>query len=50
MVRAMYEIFKDIVIKDLVIYIDDNILFWDTYNEYEAALWQVLQWLLDEKF
>jgi len=30
MVRAMYEIFKDIVFKDLVIYIDDIIIFSDT--------------------
>jgi len=30
MVRAMYEIFKDMVFKDLVIYIDDIIIFSDT--------------------
>jgi len=32
MVRAMYEIFKDMVFKDLVIYIDDIIIFSDTYD------------------
>jgi len=32
MVRAMYEIFKDMVFKDLVIYIDDIIIFSHTYN------------------
>jgi len=50
MVRAMYEIFKDMVFKDLVIYIDDFIIFSDTYNEHVATLWKVLQRLLDEKF
>jgi len=30
MVWAMYEIFKDMVFKDLVIYIDDIIIFSDT--------------------
>ena len=32
-VRAMYAIFKDMVFKDLVIYIDDIIIFSDTYDE-----------------
>jgi len=50
MVRAMYEIFKDIVFKDLVIYIDDIIIFSDTYDEHVATLRKVLQRLLDEKF
>jgi len=50
MVRAMYEIFKDMVFKDLVIYIDDIIIFSDTYYEHVATLRKVLQWLLDEKF
>jgi len=50
MVRAMFEIFKDMVFKDLVIYIDDIIIFSDTYDEHVAALWKVLQRLLDEKF
>jgi len=50
MVRAMYEIFKDIVFKDLVIYIDDIIIFSDTYNEYIATLRKVPRRVLDEKF
>ena len=43
MVRAMYEIFKDIVIKDLVIYIHDIIFFSDSYDEHLATLRKVLQ-------
>jgi len=50
MVRAMYEIFKDIVSKDLVIYINDTIIFSDNYNENVATLLKVLQRFLDEKF
>jgi len=50
MVRAMYESFKDMVFKDLVIYINDIIIFSDTYDEHIATLWKVLQRLLDEKF
>jgi len=50
MVRAMYEIFKDMVFKDLVIYIDDIIILSDTYDEHVATLRMVLQRLLDEKF
>jgi len=50
MVRAMCEIFKDMAFKDLVIYIDDIIIFSDTYNEHVATLRKVLQQLLDEKF
>jgi len=50
MVRAMYEISKDMVFKDLVIYINDIIIFSDTYDEHIATLWKVLQRLLDEKF
>jgi len=50
MVRAMYEIFKDMISKVLVISIDDIIIFSDTYDEYVATLRKVLQWLLDEKF
>jgi len=50
MVRAMYKIFKDMVFKDLVIYIDDIIIFSDTYDEHVATLRKVLQRLLDEKF
>ena len=50
MVRAMYEIFKDIVFRDLVIYIGDIIIFSDTYDEHVATLRKVLQRLLDENF
>jgi len=46
----MYEIFKDMVFKDLVIYIDDIIIFSDTYDEHVAILRKVLQRLIDEKF
>jgi len=46
----MYEIFKDMVFKDLVIYIDDIIIFSDTYDEHVATLRKVLQRLLDQKF
>jgi len=49
MVRAMHEILKDMVFKDLVIYIDDIIIFSDTYDKYVAPLQKVLQRLLDEK-
>jgi len=50
MVRAMYEIFKDMVFKDLVIYINDIIIFSDTYDEHVATSRKVLQRLLDERF
>jgi len=50
MVPAMYEIFKDMVFKDLVIYIDNTIIFSDTYDQHVATLRKVLQRLLDEKF
>jgi len=42
-VRAMYEIFKDMVFKDLVIYINDIIIFSDTYDKHVATLRKVLQ-------
>jgi len=50
MVRAMYEIFKEMVFQDFVIYIDDIIISSDTYDEHVATLRKVLQRLLDEKF
>jgi len=49
-VRAMYEVSKDIVFMNLVIYIDNIIIFSDTYDEHVATLRKVLQRLLDEKF
>jgi len=50
MVRAMNEIFKDMVFQDLIIYIHNIIVFSHTYDEHIATLRKVLQWLLDEKF
>jgi len=50
MVRAIYEYFKDMVFKHLVIYIDDIINFSGTYDEHVATLRKVLQRLLGEKF
>jgi len=49
MVRAICEIFKYMVFKDIVIYIDDIIIFSDTYDQHVATLRKVLQRLLDEK-
>jgi len=46
----MYEIFKDMVFKNLVIYIDDVIIFSDPYDEHVATLRNVLLRILDEKF
>jgi len=43
MVRAMYEIFKDMVFKYLIIYIDYIIIFSYTYDEHVATLRKVLQ-------
>ena len=49
MVQVMYEIFKDMVFKDLVIYSHDIIIFSDTYDEHVVTLWKALQWLPDQK-
>jgi len=49
-VRAMFEIFKDMVFKDLINYIDDINIFSDNYDEHVATLQKVLQRFLDEKF
>jgi len=38
MVGAMYEIVKDMVFKDLVIYFDDIIIFLDAYDKHVATL------------
>ena len=48
-VRAIYEIFKEMVFQDLGIYIDD-IIFSDIYDKHVVTLQKVLPWLLDEKF
>jgi len=50
MVQAMYEIFKDMVLKYLIIYIYKIIICADTYDEHVATLQKVLQLLLNEKF
>jgi len=50
MVRAMYISFKDMVVKDLVIYIDDILIFSYTCDAHVATLRKVLQRLLDRKF
>jgi len=50
MVRAMYEIFKNMVLKNLIIYIDDINIFSDTYNENVPTLRKFLQQLLEKKF
>jgi len=42
-VRATYKIYKDMVFKDLIIYIYDIIIFSDTYDEHVATLRKVLQ-------
>jgi len=43
MLRVMYEIFKDMVFKDLFIYIDDIIIISDSYDEHVATLRKVVQ-------
>jgi len=45
MVGGMYKLFKNTVFKDLVIYIDDIIIFSDTYKEHVATLQKVLKQL-----
>jgi len=50
MVQATNKLFKDMVFNDPVTYIDDIIIFSDTYDEHVATLHNVLQGLLDEKF
>jgi len=50
MVRGMYEIIKDMIFEDLVIYIDDNIILSDTYDKDVANLGRVLPLLIDEMF
>jgi len=48
--QAMYEIFIDMVFKELVIYIKYNIIISDNYDEHVATLRKNLQYFLDKKF
>jgi len=50
MIQPRYEIFKDMVFKDLIIYIDDIIIFSDANEEHVATLRKVQQGLLNGKF
>jgi len=43
MVQAMYKIFRDMVFKVLIIYIDNIIIFSDNCDEHVATLHKVLQ-------
>ena len=54
MVRAMNEIFKDIIYKDLIIYKDpiiyiDHIIISRTYHQHVATFRKVLQRLVDQQ-
>ena len=50
MVRAMNEIFRDMIFKDLIIYIDDITISSANYKEHVEALRRVLQLLQDQQF
>ena len=50
MVRAMNEIFRDMIFKDWIIYIDDIIISSPNYKEHVEALRRVLQCLQDQHF
>ena len=50
MVRAMNEIFQDIIFQDLIIYIDDIIISSATYKEHVETLRRDLQHLQDQQF
>ena len=50
MVRAMNEIFRDMIYKDLMIYIDDIIISSTNYKQHVEALRQVPQRLQDQQF
>ena len=50
MVRAMKEIFRDIIHNDLIIYIDDIIISSTAYKQHVQALRKVLQHLQDQEF
>ena len=50
MVRAMNETFRDIIYKDLIIYIDVIIFSSRNYKQHVEALRKVLQCLQDKQF
>ena len=50
MVRAMNEIFRHMIYKDLIIYIDDIIISSRNYKQHVEALRKVLQRLQDQRF
>ena len=50
MVRAMNEIFRGMIFKDRIIYIDDIIISSATYKEHVEALRRALQRLQDQQF
>ena len=50
MVRAMNEIFGDMIFKDLIIYIDDIIISSATYKKHVEALRRVLEHPQDPQF
>ena len=49
-VRAMNDIFKDMLYNGLAIYINDLIIYTKTYEKHVALLRKVLQCLVDNKF
>ena len=50
MMEAMLDIFKDVVYQWLVIYIDNIIIYFRTYEEHVRDLEKVLQQLEEQKF
>ena len=50
MMRAMNEIYRDMIFKDLIIYIDDIIISSTSYKEYVEARRRVLQHLQNQQF
>ena len=50
MIEAMFDICKDMVYNCLLIYIDNIIIYWRTYEEHVRDLKKVLQQLKEQKF
>ena len=48
--EAMLDIFKDVVYQCLVIYINNIVIYFRTYEEHVKELKKVLQWLEEQKF